>query len=440
MKQKSLPFERFFVRCLVLLFLFLYLSGLKLKAQSFPELVFHNSTLETGVAGQDGAKYRFPNVATGMDAVVEILGRSSNQVVLSNIDSTGIGWDKAIQPIVGIPGTVPANLNWWMEFRINFYDHGTTIAKKVNNFVATGLDIDGDGQSIQEWVEMKKVKNYNVSTLCALTTTLLGSIVDLLNLNNNGQDIRIIGPVANYANVDTSATGVMATYEYDRKDQIDFMLGGTTGSGSSTAGMRMNSIWFKQFDLSPQPSILPVKLIDFTAKYDKNKVILNWSTAEEKQFSHFVIERSTDGKNFSDAALLFTEGTSENKKDYSYTDANLANKGGLLYYRLRMVDIDKNTSYSAVRIIRLADEKATLTLTSYPNPVVSDLRVTIPANWQGKKIYFELVNGNGQTVKIQKNAIASQTETITVSSLGRGIYFVKAYCGSETAQQRILKN
>ena len=180
----------------------------------------------------------------------------------------------------------------------------------------------------------------------------------------------------------------MVTYEYDKKDQIDFMLGGTTGALSSTAGMRMNSIWFKQFDLSPQPSILPVKLIDFTAKYDKNKVMLNWTTAEEKQFSHFVIRAEHRRKNFNDAALLFTEGTSENRKDYSFTDANLANKGGLLYYRLRMVDVDKNTSYSAVRIIRLAEEKATLTLTSYPNPVVNDLRVTIPAKWQGKGNIF----------------------------------------------------
>ena len=179
MKQKSLPFERFLVRCLVLLFLFLYLSGLKLKAQSFPQLIFHNPALETGIAGQDGAKYRFPNVATGMDAVVEILGRSSSQVVLSNIDSTGIGWDKAIQPIVGIPGIVPAYQNWWMEFRINFYKAGTTQTKKVNSFVATGLDIDGDGQSINEWVEMKKVKNISVSSLCALTANLMGTIVDL---------------------------------------------------------------------------------------------------------------------------------------------------------------------------------------------------------------------------------------------------------------------
>jgi Secretion system C-terminal sorting domain len=105
-----------------------------------------------------------------------------------------------------------------------------------------------------------------------------------------------------------------------------------------------------------------------------------------------------------------------------------------------MVDMDKNTSYSAVRIVSLAEEKSTLILTSYPNPVVSDLRVTIPAKWKGKEIYFELVNSNGQTVKIQKNASAGQTESIAVSALGRGIYFVKAYCGSETAQQRILKN
>src|SRR5512141_691470 len=93
------------------LFILLSLLPSILRAQTsqpIPELVFQNPTLISGTAGQDGAIYKFANVASGIDATIKIVGRSSNSVVLSTIDSTGIGWSKAFQPVVGIKGSVSA--------------------------------------------------------------------------------------------------------------------------------------------------------------------------------------------------------------------------------------------------------------------------------------------------------------------------------------------
>ena len=434
--NKSLTIQRFIIRCILLIFLFLYLSNL--KAQSVPELIFRNPVVSSGIPGTDGTKYRFSNVATGLDAVVEILGRSGNQVVLRNIDSTSIGWDKAFQPIMGIAGTVPANKEWWMEFRISFYKSATWQKTTINRIVATGLDIDGDGLSIREWVEMKRIKAFTISSSCVLTTNLGASIFDLVNYNNNGQNIRLIGPVTNFANIDTSATAVMATYEYEKKDQIDFKLGGKSGTLTSTAGIRLNSIWFKEFKLSSRP--LPVKLVDFAAQYDRNKVNLNWATADETNFSHFVIERSTDGKNFDDISVVFSAGSDGSRQNYKLSDGDIKNKSGLLYYRLRIVDVDKKTSYSVTRIIRLDNGKDVLKLSIYPNPVATELRITIPAAWQGKEVRLELINNLGQLVRFQKNTNASQTEVISVSGLGKGIYFLKASTGKDVAEHSIIKN
>jgi hypothetical protein len=436
MKHRSLPIERFLIRCILLIFLFLYLVNL--KAQSIPELIFRNPVVSIGIPGADGTKYRFSNVATDLDAVVEILGRSGSQVVLTNIDSTGIGWDKAFQPILGIAGTVPANQEWWMEFRISFYKSATWDNQRINRFVATGLDIDGDGQSIQEWVEMKKIQDFTISPSCVLTTNLVASIFDLVNFNNNGSDFRLIGPVTNFANIDTSAIAVMATYEYNKKDRIDFKLGGKTGALTSTAGLRLNSIWFKEFDLSASP--LPVKLIDFAAQYDRNKVNLNWTTSDETAFSHFVIERSTDGKNFQDLSIVFSAGSNGSHQEYKLSDGDIKNKSGLLYYRLKMVDVDKKASYSAIRIIRLGNGKDILNIAVYPNPVATELRITIPAAWQGKEVRFELINNLGQLVRYQKNTNASQTEVISMSDLGKGIYYLKASTVQEVAKHSIIKN
>nr|WP_287424193.1 hypothetical protein [Candidatus Brachybacter algidus] len=50
-------------------------------------------------------------------------------------------------------------------------------------------------------------------------------------------------------------------------------------------------------------STLPVKLTAFTAILNNNKVDLKWTTASEVNVSHFVVEKSTDGINYSDAGM-----------------------------------------------------------------------------------------------------------------------------------------
>ncbi len=184
---------------------------------------------------------------------------------------------------------------------------------------------------------------------------------------------------------------------------------------------------------------LPIKLINFDASYTKPNVTLKWSTAQEYNFSHFILEQSTDGNNFNQVAMIFGAGESDTKKDYSYIDMNLTGRKGLIYYRLKSVDIDSKVSYSSIRIIRLDDEKQNIILTTYPNPVINELKITIPAGWQGKKTTYELVNVNGQLSKKVETGSSSQTETINVSQLAPGLYIVKVTCEGQTAQQKIVK-
>ena len=167
---------------------------------------------------------------------------------------------------------------------------------------------------------------------------------------------------------------------------------------------------------------------------------MNWSTGQEHNFSHFIIERSTDGENFSQVALVFGAGESDSKINYSYNDKDLKSRGGIIYYRLKQVDVDGKFSYSSVRIIRLGDEKTSITLTTFPNPVATDLRITLPSSWQNKHLQIDLYNVSGQLVNAQDIANSSQTESIPVASLQKGIYFVQVRNGDETAKQRIVKN
>jgi hypothetical protein len=423
--------------------------SLTAAAQTAPELVFRNPSLINGNAGENGAKYRFPNVATigttTLDAIVEIRGRSHSDVVLTSIDTTSIGWDKAFQPSLGIRN-VGANREWWMEFRMEFVKAGTNEKKKIDTFFVTGLDIDGDNGNLNEWAEMKKAQQAVLSQVTFLGTSILASILDILDFNNSGTDYRINGPITNYANIDTASTDVMATYKYAKKDRIEFKIGGRTNSNGGSpgdVGIRMNSLWFKQFSLASSMNTLPVKFTNFTAMLinKTTKVELKWATASEKNVSHFVVERSTDGRNYTEAGMVFAAGNSSENITYNFTDNNATSYGNILYYRVRSVDADGTLDYTAVRMIRAPKQTDnTVAILTYPNPVTSELRVTIPSNWQDKKVVYEVMNAAGVATHRIASATGSQTESIDISKLTPGIYMVKVSCGGEVATQRVVKN
>jgi hypothetical protein len=187
---------------------------------------------------------------------------------------------------------------------------------------------------------------------------------------------------------------------------------------------------------------LPVKLISFSAfLINDQKVAIKWITAEEINVSHFVIERSIDGQNFSEVGTVFAYGNTTSKIEYSFSDNISSVTAAVVYYRLRSVDIDGKFEYSDTRIIRL-DKKAenTITILTYPNPVTNELKVTIPANWQNKRVNYELLGLNGQSSKKVEVVNSSQTETINISNLQSGLYFMRVSFEGQTIQQKIIKN
>jgi len=142
---------------------------------------------------------------------------------------------------------------------------------------------------------------------------------------------------------------------------------------------------------------------------------------------------------FSTTAIVFGAAENGHGAEYTYTDKSVAGKSGLVYYRLKMVDIDGKFTYSPVRIIRLGDDNS-LKLMAYPNPVSNELRITLPSAWQGKQVNISLYNTSGQRVNALNIENSSQTETIQTTSLQRGAYFLKANCGQDVISQQIIKN
>ncbi len=93
-----------------------------------------------------------------------------------------------------------------------------------------------------------------------------------------------------------------------------------------------------------RPSPLPVHLISFTARLQQQNVQLGWQSSAEENTSHFEVERSADGKDFTVLATVNAQGNSSSVISYSASD--MSPLPGTSYYRLKMVDLDQTFSFS----------------------------------------------------------------------------------------------
>lgn len=462
--------------------------------QDFPELIFRNPKLVTAArtAGKEGAIYRFSNVATGYDAKVILKKFSRPDIVMQNIDATvdpqtgqPLGWDKAFQPQFGIAGTVARNQEWHVDFQMIFVKAGTETVSKIDRFSATALDVDGDGLSIQEYVKMEKAssvvtsafsylgqpagtlvapsctkcKKASLSTNCLKcngagidptdpkkkrkcnTCTGVGLVYKTCGHPWEGQDVTVKGPNDNFVSIDTAATSVMSTFVYNNKDTVNFTIGATSGNYASSAGVRLNAIWFKGFSLMPPPatSLLPVRLTSFSVLYEHRSVKLKWTNVSEENIRYYVVERSSDGKEYTSISTVYPHGNHNTVGTYTFKDDNVVS-AGTLYYRLRVVETYQEAIYSTVRSVRLEEAGAQASvLVAYPNPVESQLHVQLPQAWAGKSVVLELYNSFGTRVQVQAQDYAGPSATFQVQHLPKGLYIVKAVSGKETIRQNIVK-
>jgi len=91
---------------------------------------------------------------------------------------------------------------------------------------------------------------------------------------------------------------------------------------------------------------LPVKLNNFQGSKNKSNVQLQWNVSINEIANSFEVERSTDGKNFGTAVVMFGSEKTGNET-YNYNELNDDSK---VYYRLRMTDKSDVVTYSKILV------------------------------------------------------------------------------------------
>jgi Secretion system C-terminal sorting domain len=172
--------------------------------------------------------------------------------------------------------------------------------------------------------------------------------------------------------------------------------------------------------------VLSVRLQSFTGSVVNDKVQLGWQAQSETNFSHYEVERSIDGRNFT------TIGTVASVPDglYSFADNSIAG-ASKFYYRIKMVDKDGKFSYSAIISITT---KGNINVSLAPNPAKNYLNV----NGLKSKGEIKIYDITGRVVKTEKN-ITAQAISIDIAALNNGTYILQYFDGASTTTQKFNK-
>lgn len=165
-------------------------------------------------------------------------------------------------------------------------------------------------------------------------------------------------------------------------------------------------------------NLLPLKLIQFTGHYTAgNAIQLNWLTKEEKQVTHFDVQKSTDAIHFTTIATVSaSNGNGVNK----YAAIDNAPVAGYNYYRLRVNEQSQKVSYTAITKVLYSKNEE---LKIYPNPIaeVFTLYHSQSANSAMVKIY----DAAGKQVLDKKLTAGAVYTQFDMPALPNGIYHLQ---------------
>ena len=183
--------------------------------------------------------------------------------------------------------------------------------------------------------------------------------------------------------------------------------------------------------------VLPVNIVQFDAKGEKDRVALTWSTATEVNTKLFEVQRSLDGRNFQPLAQVKAAGSSNQLRGYSFDDKQVMQYGGqLIYYRLLQKDNDGQQRYSDVRSVRIAKGGNLLSLQF--NPVRSEAVLNYISQQEGK-ISIRVADVAGRTIMLMQQTTVAGRQSIPDSNRqpgtgylhSRSINAFRTACGAD---------
>ncbi len=180
---------------------------------------------------------------------------------------------------------------------------------------------------------------------------------------------------------------------------------------------------------------LATNILSFAGKIEANKVVLNWTTSHEEEQVSFLIEKSKDGRNFSNVGAVTGYYNNADINYYNWSEDVAGNQ--VFYYRIRMITLNRQ---KISRIIKLGAADEILQLATLPNPFKDKLIVEV--NSADTQIaYLQLVDNSGKIILRQKLTLGTGLNTLQLPTEGlpKGLYTLQLINDKNLVNKKVLK-
>ena len=192
------------------------------------------------------------------------------------------------------------------------------------------------------------------------------------------------------------------------------------------------------FTLCNRDSIIPVEFVSFNARLSENKVVLNWSTATEKNNYGFYIERTAIGESWNQIGFVKGAGTTLTGRNYQYTDNSVLS--GKYSYRLRQVDFDGATHYSSAVDVDLTVPAKFELSQNYPNPFNPSTSISyqLPKRGQVTLTIFDILGKEIVTLVNEQKDAGNYEVKFNANNLSSGMYFYRIHVGDFVSVKKMM--
>lgn len=180
---------------------------------------------------------------------------------------------------------------------------------------------------------------------------------------------------------------------------------------------------------------LPVHFDAFTGRLQDGKAFLNWTTSAEENNSHFEVQRSNNGADYTTIGKVAPKSGVINQ--YEFTDAAAA--PGVNYYRIRQVDLNGRSMLSKVVILR--SELGQFTAKVGPNPFAGSINVYYELK-KAESLQLRLFDQGGRMVKQYTVRGGAGVNTFVISdlqTLPKGQYSIELAGDAFRHRQQLIK-
>jgi hypothetical protein len=188
--------------------------------------------------------------------------------------------------------------------------------------------------------------------------------------------------------------------------------------------------------------VLPISLVYFTSEsISSGNVLLKWETATEINHNYFDIERSTDGIFYRSAGIVNSKapfGNSRSTLDYQFVDESAGS--GLVYYRLRVVDLQGGSEYSPI-IYNNIEAGKDVRYTIAPNPNEGRFTLQVTGAQIAGPVNFSVSDCLGNVI-LRENFYSENSSVTHLIDLGDkaapGVYVCSMSFGSSETQLKMV--